>query len=252
MTNTPITTAVILAAGVGRRLNSLGVAMPKGFLRVGGRPIVEESIERLLDSGIQRIVVVTGHNAEYYDRLQAHYPQMLVTAHNPRYADSGSMASLACARQFVPDDFLLLESDLVFERRAIRECLAFGQPNVVLLSGLSGASDAVFVQTRDGQLVAMSKNRRKLGPTVTGELVGISKISRSLFAAMLAAADQRFETSLRMDYETDALVAAARAMPIHCHVVDDLCWCEIDDESHLQRALTLVYPKILERSNANP
>jgi len=53
-----------------------------------------------------------------------------------------------------------------------------------------------------------------------------------------------------MNYE-DALVGASIEHDIFIKVVDDLAWCEIDDENHLQRALNLVYPKILERTSAN-
>jgi 2-aminoethylphosphonate-pyruvate transaminase len=49
-----------------------------------------------------------------------------------------------------------------------------------------------------------------------------------------------------LNYE-DALVGAAAKHPIHIMVIQDLVWCEIDDENHLQRALTLIYPKIVQR-----
>jgi 2-aminoethylphosphonate-pyruvate transaminase len=47
------------------------------------------------------------------------------------------------------------------------------------------------------------------------------------------------------DYETDALVAAARARPVACRLVGDLLWAEIDDERHLERARERVYPALL-------
>ena len=59
----PIRTAVILAAGMGIRLKERGKLTPKSCLRLGKKPIIEESILRLLDAGIQRIVIVTGHLA---------------------------------------------------------------------------------------------------------------------------------------------------------------------------------------------
>ena len=49
-------TAVILAAGRGTRLGPRGKTMPKGFLRIGDRPIVEESIARLRMAGIDLLV----------------------------------------------------------------------------------------------------------------------------------------------------------------------------------------------------
>jgi choline kinase len=239
-----IQTAVILAAGMGTRLRDEVEDYPKGFLRLGEQPIIEESIERLVTAGIRDIVIVTGHCAEYYERLAAGQDGLVRTVHNPRFADSGSMYSLCCARDLVDDSFLLLESDLIYEQRALSELLIEPAPDAILLSGPTGAGDEVWVETHDGDLVAMSKDRSALTGFVAGELVGISKISTGLFKRMQDIAAQAFEASLRYDYETDCLVAAGAHRPIHCPVVADLVWSEIDDPSHLQRAREQIYPEI--------
>ena len=232
---------------MGVRLKDRGKLAPKGCMCLGEKSIVEESVLRLLGVGIQRIVIVTGHLAEQFEHLQTRYGQTVQFVHNPHFADSGSMYSLYLARHCVEGAFLLLESDLVYERRALTTCLEHPADNAVLLSGFSNSSDEVFVETQDGRLVEMSKNRERLGTEVLGELVGICKIPRSLFEVMLDAATKRFRTTRHVDYETDCLVAAARLMPLSCPVVEDLIWCEIDDESHLARARNLVYPAVQER-----
>jgi 2-aminoethylphosphonate-pyruvate transaminase len=56
--------AIILAAGMGVRLKDRGRLSPKGCLCLGEKSIVEESVLRLLATGIERIVIVTGHLAE--------------------------------------------------------------------------------------------------------------------------------------------------------------------------------------------
>ena len=239
-----IRTAVILAAGMGVRLKERGKLTPKGCMRLGEKSIVEESVLRLLGVGIQRIVIVTGHLAEQFEHLQRQYRETVQLVHNPHFADSGSMYSLYCARHCVNEAFLLLESDLVYERRALTSCLEHRSDNVVLLSGFSKSSDEVFAETRDGCLVEMSKHRECLGAEISGEFVGVCKISRPLFAVMIDAATKRFGATRHMDYETDCLVAAARLTRVSCSVVEDLIWCEIDDESHHARARSQIYPAV--------
>ena len=78
---------------------------------------MEESISKLRSRGIGRVVIVTGHLRHFYDDLRSERDG-LITVHNPWFADSGSMSSLACARDLRGTDFLLLESDLVYESRA--------------------------------------------------------------------------------------------------------------------------------------
>lgn len=241
---TSIRTAVILAAGMGVRLKELGQRLPKGFLRLGERPIVEESLDRLRAAGIERTLIVTGHQRDFYEDLRLARGGSVTTVHNPRFAESGSMYSLWHARELLAEDFLLLESDLVYEPRALAELLAHPAPDVLLVSGPTGAGDEVWVEAEDGRLTDMSKDSRRLAGTIAGELVGITKVSRALFAEMLRVAERLFRETLKVDYETDALVQAGRTRPIACHLVHDLVWAEIDDEQHLERARTSVYPRL--------
>jgi choline kinase len=249
VTRVAVSSAVILAAGMGTRLRGELEDRPKGFLEFGDRPIISESIERLAGAGIDDIIIVTGHCGAHYEKLAAESDGLVRTVHNDRYADSGSMYSLYCARDLIDADFLLLESDLIYEPRALAALLTHAADNAVLLSGPTHAGDEVYVETRDGQLIAMSKERTTLGE-VAGELVGISKVSADLFDVMKRISAAAFASSLHFDYETDCLVAAAAERAIVCPVVKDLVWGEIDDPTHLQRARNTVYPEILRRAGA--
>lgn len=239
-----VTTAVILAAGQGTRLRAALDDRPKGFLRVGERPIVEESVRRLAAHGIRDVVVVTGYSAGHYEALARASGGLVRTVHNARFAESGSMYSLWCAREAVAGPFLLLESDLVYEPRALATLLTLTHEDAVLLSGPTRAGDEVFVEVADGRLLAMSKDRARLGPGVAGELVGISRVSAGLYALMCRIAGEAFARSLKVDYETDCLVAAGRERAIACPVVPDLLWGEIDDPAHLARVRDTVYPAV--------
>ena len=252
-----IETAVILAAGMGTRLGSELEGSPKGFLRLGVQPIIEESIGCLINAGIRDIVIVTGYGATHYERLATNQDGIVRTVHNPAFAESGSMYSLYCAREVVDGAFLLLESDLIYEARALTALLSDSAGDAILLSGATNAGDEVYVLTdetdngRHGKLLDMSKDRVELDGTVSGELVGISKISTGLFDIMQRIAAAAFQQSLHFDYETDCLVAAARERPIACPVVSDLVWAEIDDPGHLKRAREQIYPEIQRRIAAN-
>lgn len=236
--------AVILAAGQGKRLQSEVSGYPKGFLRLGKRPIVEESILRLLAAGIEDVVIVTGYSAGHYESLARAWPGHVRTVHNPDFARSGSMYSLYRAREMLAGPFLLLESDLIYEPRALETLLRQDAEDAVLLSGPTGAGDEVYVEAPGGRLRAMSKDRARLGPEVAGELVGISRISAGLFTLMQRIAAQAFRHSLAFDYETDCLVAAAQERPIACPLVADLLWGEIDDPAHLERVRGGLYARI--------
>ncbi|MBT8131873.1 MAG: phosphocholine cytidylyltransferase family protein [Gammaproteobacteria bacterium] len=229
---------------MGTRLREAHSGKPKGFVELDGRPIIEHSIARLEQAGVSDIVIVTGYAAEYYEQLALQRDGLIRTVHNAEYADSGSMYSLYCARDCIDDDFLLLESDLVYESRALDVLIDSEWPDAVLLSGPTRAGDEVYVETADGMLVNMSKDKSDLAGGVSGELVGISRISRGLFAVMKHLAEQAFAETPHYAYETDCLVAAARNWEIACPVVQDLAWGEIDDPAHLQRVRDEIMPRL--------
>jgi 2-aminoethylphosphonate-pyruvate transaminase len=181
---------------------------------------------------------VTGHQRGFYDDLRSRTAG-LITVHNPRFAASGSMHSLACARELVRDDFLLLESDLVYERRALDAALESPYPDVVLVSGWTNSGDEVYVAAEHERITAISKDRA-LADRSVGELVGISKISRTLYERML----RHSEGDLDAEYESGTLARVAREYPVGYALIPDLVWAEIDTPAHLRRVRAEVYPRL--------
>jgi choline kinase len=241
-------TAIILAAGMGTRLKGMQGPIPKGLIALGGEPIVTRSLRLLRGCGVRRIVIVVGHLKESYEALAAGQSDIELVE-NAAFSSTGTMASLACALPRVPEDFLLLESDIVYERRALEATLAHEHGDVVLGSGPTAAGDEVWLEAPAGRLVTMSKDRSALGSAV-GEMVGICRITTATAAAMMTAF-QRFTAThghARMSYETDALVQVATDRAIDVHIVPDLLWGEIDDGSHLERVRDRVLPQILRRA----
>jgi 2-aminoethylphosphonate-pyruvate transaminase len=239
-----IKTAVILAAGLGSRLKDRTRTMPKGFIPVGGRPLMERSVENLLGAGIQRIIIGTGHVAEYYEKYAQKNPQISCFK-NERYSSTGSMYTLYNLRERIDEDFLLLESDLLYDKAGLTIVMNHPRPDVILASGPTRSGDEVFIETDAGLLVNMSKQAGELKSS-DAELVGITKICHSTFRAMCAYAEQEFPARPKLDYEY-VLVGVGKSIPIHVERVSDYAWCEIDDENHLRRAENIILPQIKER-----
>ena len=243
---TPVRTAVILAAGCGRRLGALGQQRPKGLIEVDGQRLMDRSVAQLRKAGIERIVLVVGHQEQQY--VQAFQDFADVEIHSTqRYADTGSMYSLYSVRESVMDDFLLLESDLLYESRSLPTLLRHDCENALLTSGWTGAGDEVWVDSLHGHLRALSKNHSSLS-AVCGELVGITRVSMRLFAQMCEIAEQQFVASLYLDYEV-VVAMAAQTIPVCCPQVWDLAWTEIDDIGQWQRATGVVVPMLKARAD---
>ena len=59
--------AVIVAGGLGSRFGDRTKLMPKGFIEIDGIAMVERSVKKLIEAGIEEIIIGTGHCSEYYD-----------------------------------------------------------------------------------------------------------------------------------------------------------------------------------------
>lgn len=245
---TMVKTAVILAAGLGQRLGGITKNKPKGLISIDGRPLIELSAGKLLAAGIERIIIATGHLQERYTEWALRMPQV-TCVYNEAYAATGSLCTLYALRHRIDDDFILLESDLLYDRTALKILLHHHMPNVVLATDFTNSGDEVFVETDEhGLLMGLSKDKNALG-SICGEFTGLTKLSLDAYQAMCAAAQSALSASPCLDYE-QALVEAAKTVSIAVFRADGLPWCEIDNPHHLQRAVTEIYPRI-KASEAN-
>ncbi len=234
--------AIILAAGIGARMKDKVENRPKGFISIDGRALIVRSIEKLLEVGIRRIVIGTGFRSELFEDLAKIYPQ-INCIRNDLYRETGSAYTLYNSRAMIHDDFLLLESDLLYEKDALRIILEDQRPDLILSSNMTYSGDEVYIETdTKDRLLNMSKKEEDLG-SIHSELVGISKISKDIFAAMCRIYEKDFVNVSGADYE-NLLVETSRRYGIFVRRVDDLTWCEIDDEHHLNRAINYIFPRM--------
>ena len=159
----------------------------------------------------------------------------------------GVMPATLCARDLLTEDFLLLESDIVYEANSIIKLLQFPADNAVLISGPTSSGDEVQVAAKGMRIVGMSKDPDKFNAQKVGELVGITKVSQSLFEEMIVEAEIQFDYTLQVAYETDCLSAVSARSPVfHC-LIPDLIWLDIDTPSDMRRSQETVYPDIIRK-----
>lgn len=239
--------AVIVAGGLGSRFGDRTKLMPKGFIEIDGVPMVERSVQKLFASGIEEIIIGTGHCSEYYDELAKKYP-CIKTVRNDNYANTSSMGTLEVCVPFIKGDFILLESDLVYDSVGLKVLHQEKRNNVILASGKSNSHDEVYLAAdSEGKLCEVSKNKEII-PDPAGELVGITKISKKCVEKMM----EYYKSSpdlIKLDYESALKYVSLHGEPVVINKIEYYAWTEIDDESMLDRALTQIYPRIKENES---
>lgn len=231
----------ILAAGEGKRLGKRGETSPKALIEVGGRPIIELSIENLISSGAQEIAVVAGHCGSRLTYLGSKYSNVEVIF-NPQYLLLGSLGSLAVAFTWARDDLVFLDSDIIYEPRAVELIVESRERNTVLVTDPGGGGDEVWVYSCQNKLEKLTKER-SVDSTPIGEFVGISRLTKDSLEMIVSFENQR---KPQISHEYEAFFAyLAQFVSVHPRFEPGLIWAEIDTVEHLARAIELVYPQIV-------
>jgi histidinol-phosphate/aromatic aminotransferase/cobyric acid decarboxylase-like protein len=116
-----VSRAVILAAGMGSRLQSLTKDMPKCLVEIGGAPLLVRTLDGLAEQGLDEVVIVIGYGGdairerfgESYAGLAMHYVEA------PDFESTNNIRSLWDARHYLDQDVLLLEADVVFDAEVV-------------------------------------------------------------------------------------------------------------------------------------
>lgn len=221
-----------MAAGLGTRFGQYTELIPKGFVEVGGQPMIIRSIEILISCGVERIIIGTRYKKEKYEALRKKYPQV-ETCFSPYYADTNSMYTLYNTRDLLKNtDFLLLESDLVFERKALECLLNCDEPDVMLITPVNKFQDQYYVEY-DKNHILTNCSVHKEEVDVKGELVGIHKLSHSFYKKMCEDYATIVDEQPKLGYEYELLRMSRNFSPVYVLKQEHLKWYEIDDEADL-------------------
>jgi len=225
--------AVILAAGKSEDFNK-----PIGFLEVEDITLIERTIELLFLQDIERIVIVTGYKSEYFQKLEKDNRISLVKS--DRYKWTGTMYSLSLVANLIDDDFILVESDLLFEERTLNYLVKNENRDCILITNESGSGDEAFVEIKNEFIYKMSKDIHQLNK-IDGEMIGISKISYEVFTMMLKEFKRNINPYLNYEY---LLMDIGRDYDIGYIKIDDLIWAEIDNCNHYEGVINYIFPKM--------
>jgi 2-aminoethylphosphonate-pyruvate transaminase len=241
--------AVILAAGVGARQKKEQNALPKGLIEIGGKPLLEYSLEALSRSGISDLIMVVGfEHQKIRNRFGSRFGDLDINyVLNENYAESGSMYSFALVQDFIEDEIILLESDLIYEPRAIYRLLNTDYRNCILVTALSGSGDEVYICANENKEITdlgkeISPDRRV---HAIGELAGISRYESDFLDFVFKKSRNDFAAgNYGYHYESVVFEAGKSTGPVYALLADDLVWYEIDTETDLAKAREQIYPMI--------
>lgn len=199
MTELASDTAMIMAAGLGKRMRPLTAAQPKPLVRVAGKPLIDYALDRLADSGVAHAVV----NVHYLaDALEAHvlerkHPRVIVSDERAELLETGG--GMIKALPHLPDPFFCLNADNIWldgPRDAFSDLSARWNPDEMdaLLLVVSHTRAANFAGPGDFYMDPNGMiSRRKPGRIAPFIYTGIQLVSHRL---LRDAPEGKFSTNL--------------------------------------------------------
>ncbi|MEK6826903.1 MAG: phosphocholine cytidylyltransferase family protein [Nanoarchaeota archaeon] len=172
--------ALILAAGVGKRLHPFTEDIPKCLLKVGEKSILEHLLDSISSSKIKEVILVVGFKKELiYKKIGDSYQGMIINyATNNFFDQTNNLYSLWCARHLIDDAFVQFNGDLIVNREIIKKVFNSHLEDAVVIDSSPNnfVEDANRIRLEKGRVILLNKTISK--EESAGRAFGIYKFSK--------------------------------------------------------------------------
>jgi choline kinase len=239
--------AIVLAAGVARRLAPLTDRTHKCLLPVGDRTLLARMLGALDAVGVRETVLVVGHFA---DRLReaagSRAGRMRIRYVENREYTKGSALSLYAARAHLREPALVMDADVLFCRELLRRLLAAPAPSAFLVDrGFADTGEEVKFYTRGDRVIALGKKVVPEAWDQVGEGVGFFKCGAEAAPELVRLLERVVADGDGLNEYEDALHLLVQEHHVGWVDVTGLPWTEIDFVEDLRRAREEVLPRVL-------
>ena len=207
-----------------------------------GVTLLGRSIDILQEIGINKIYVVIGYQADMFKPYEGADVQLII---NPNYEFTSSMASLSMLKDLIDEDFLLVEGDTFYEKDVIKNLSEIQDGNCFVMTEESGSGDECFVETKSGFITKISKDRHRVC-RFEGELLGLSRISKSTFKRLTEKWESSENSYLNYEY---LMMDVTDVLDRPVLKFKNLIWGEVDNMKDFKKLQNDIYPKLRKKED---
>ena len=241
--------ALMLAAGMGKRLAKYTSNNTKCMVTVAGQKLIDRAIASLKEAGITRFIIVIGYKGDNLKQyiLDNHKGEMdFVFINNDIYSTTNNIYSFYLAKEELEkDDTILLESDVIFEKDLIKKVVEYQEKDVAVVAKYESWMDGTCVTVdEDHNILSFieKENMKKEKMDRYYKTVNVYKLTSSfvkdVYMPFLEAYMKAY--GLNAYYETTLkLLCMLPNVHLKAFYMNDISWYEIDDAQDLSIANAL-------------
>lgn len=238
--------AVVLVAGVSRRLYPMTKNRPKCLLEIGGRTIFDHQMDGLKAVGVKEVCLVVGYRREQILAQAQHHAPDLDFGHviNHHFFETNTAASLALASEhFLDRDTILLNGDVLFDPRVLERCVSGGHlANLAVEAKPCGDEEVKVLVEPDDRITRIGKEVD--AGACRGEYIGVAHIAAPFTTHLATSLDKLMHTDEGRDaYYERAIDTFLDEQAVHSVDVTGLPCIEIDFPEDYENARREVFSR---------
>ncbi len=241
-------TAIVLAAGRGRRLKELTEDQPKPMVTVHGKSIISNLVENLITAGFDRIVMLVGYKAKMMqDHLTPYADKVdLVFIENDIYATTNNIYTLWLAKDYLQAGFYLFEADIFCDDSLLKNLAESEDENVIVADKFTDQMDGTVITFDPGTMkvkgMYLGKDQgRDFDYSNAYKTVNFYKLGKEYVTEFFLPRLKHHIDCKNVDayYELIIHEALQHNYSFTCLPTGDAKWWEIDNEEDLRIARDL-------------
>ena len=193
--------ALILAAGVSRRLYPKTYNTPKCLLEVGGKPIINYQLDALSELGINDITVIVGYHREMLvESVEKNFPEInFKFIVNHHYFETNTAYSVYVGKEALSGQHLLMNADVVYPKKLLSKLYHSSFENVLAVDIKScGREEVKVIDGGQNKISAIGKDL--IEDQCLGEFIGVAKFSSEFMNKFVNTLGQLIEAGGKNDY----------------------------------------------------
>ncbi|SCJ41543.1 bifunctional N-acetylglucosamine-1-phosphate uridyltransferase/glucosamine-1-phosphate acetyltransferase [uncultured Clostridium sp.] len=226
---------LILAAGKGTRISRYLSGKPKCTVNIGDMPLIEYTVKKLNDLGINDIGIITGYNKSEIESVLKNYN--IKFFNNPFFDVTNSIASAWFAKDFIAedDDIILMNGDVFMEEDLIKRILSEKSSPIVFSDETRKEEADYKFYYENNSLLKYGKNLKN--DEITGEYIGVAKINRDFIKIFKESLNTMISNQNHSLWWENALYTLIDKHTIYVKDVSGMFWAEVDYIEDYERIL---------------